>query len=109
MPSRMSGFCSTSTVKRFSAPAILSSCVAVAEKPHWGNCGEPFMYRTTGWPSTCDLMVSCTLMGFSWQSSNGTAGHARDAGEVLDRDQRTEAGRLQQPSYRLRLVVSMFK
>src|SRR5687768_6427422 len=109
MPSRMSGFCSTSTVKRFSAPAILSSCVAVAEKPHCGNCGEPFMYSTTGWPSTCDLMVSCTLMGFSWQSSNGTAGHAGDAGEVLDRDQRKQTGRLHQRPHGVRLVVSMFK
>ncbi len=62
MPSRMSGFWSTSTVNTLSAPHIFRSCVAVAENPHWGICGEPFMYSTTGWPSTCCLIFSWTFV-----------------------------------------------
>jgi hypothetical protein len=39
--------------------------VAVAEKPHIGICGEPFMKRTTGFEVTVLLIFSWTLMGGS--------------------------------------------
>jgi len=43
MPWRISASCSTSTVYTSPAPHIFRICVAVAEKPHIGCCGEPFM------------------------------------------------------------------
>src|SRR5712671_5150767 len=59
---RISGSSSTLTVKSFSTPQAFRICTALAEKPHWGNCGVPFIYRTTGLPVTCCLMRSCASM-----------------------------------------------
>ena len=36
--------------------------MAVAEKPHCGNCGVPFMYRTTCCLVTCSRMVSWMVL-----------------------------------------------
>ena len=41
---------------------VYSACAALLEKPHMGNCGVPFMKRTTGWPSTSAWMRSITGM-----------------------------------------------
>src|SRR5882762_6186953 len=62
MPWRISGSSSTFTVNSFSTPQAFRICTALAEKPHCGNCGVPFMYRTTGFPVTCCLMRSCASM-----------------------------------------------
>src|SRR5260221_6346455 len=59
MPWRISGSSSTLTVNSLSTPQAFRICTALAEKPHCGNCGVPFMYRTTGLPVTCCLMRSC--------------------------------------------------
>src|SRR5690606_18910529 len=50
----------TLTVCSGAAPAALSACTARLEKPHIGNCGVPFMKRTTGWPSISARMRSST-------------------------------------------------
>ena len=39
-------------------PQALRICTAVAEKPHCGNCGVPFMYSITGFVVTCSLIWS---------------------------------------------------
>src|SRR5712664_2072636 len=62
MPWRISGSSSTLTVNSFSTPQAFRICTALAEKPHCGNCGVPFIYRTTGLPVTCCLMRSCASM-----------------------------------------------
>src|SRR5713226_8692715 len=62
MPRRISGSSSTLTVKTSSTPQAFRICTALAEKPHCGNCGVPFIYRTTGLPVTCCLMRSCASM-----------------------------------------------
>src|SRR5260221_2375958 len=62
MPWRISGSSSTLTVNSFSTPQAFRICTAFAEKPHCGNCGVPFIYRTTGLPVTCCLMRSCASM-----------------------------------------------
>src|SRR6267154_3004993 len=62
MPWRISGSSSTLTVNSFSTPQAFRICTALAENPHCGNCGVPFIYRTTGLPVTCCLMRSCASM-----------------------------------------------
>src|SRR5882724_780101 len=62
MPWRISGSSSTLTVNSFSTPQAFRIWTALAEKPHCGNCGVPFIYRTTGLPVTCCLMRSCASM-----------------------------------------------
>src|ERR1700704_1689098 len=62
MPWRISGSSSTLTVNSFSTPQAFRICTALAENPHCGNCGVPFIYRTTGFPVTCCLMRSCASM-----------------------------------------------
>src|SRR5262245_29087177 len=42
------------------APTALSARTAVAEKPHCGKSGVPFMYSNTGLAASCDLMRSMT-------------------------------------------------
>src|SRR5450759_4259870 len=111
MPWRISWSCSTSTVNGCSTPQAFRICVADAEKPHMGICGEPFMYSTTGWEVTCSRMVSWALMGILrlrgcsnkiicqpvhapallsfralWFALPDSAGNARDAGEIWDVD-----------------------
>ncbi len=45
---RYSGSLSTSTLWNC-APTADSACAVRIEKPHWGNCGVPFMNSTTRW------------------------------------------------------------
>ena len=66
MPWRISGSISTSIAAKFSTPHRCRIWVAVAEKPHMGICGEPFMKRTTGLEVTVLRILSWTLMGGSF-------------------------------------------
>jgi hypothetical protein len=43
MPWRISGSASTLTVAKRCTPQACSTCTAIAEKPHCGICGVPFM------------------------------------------------------------------
>jgi hypothetical protein len=43
IPWRISGSSSTFTLKKSFTPQAYRICTAVAEKPHCGNCGVPFM------------------------------------------------------------------
>ncbi|MNC88385.1 hypothetical protein D3C83_41960 [compost metagenome] len=43
MPWRISGSASTLTVKGLWTPQACSTWIAIAEKPHCGICGVPFM------------------------------------------------------------------
>ena len=43
-------------------PMWFSTCTTVAEKPHCGNTGVPFMNKTTSVPSTSLLIRSNTVL-----------------------------------------------
>src|SRR5690242_21649686 len=58
MPWRSASSCSTLYDAKFDTPQRLRISAAVAEKPHCGNCGVPFMYSTTRLSATCFLIVS---------------------------------------------------
>src|SRR6188474_466615 len=79
MPSRMSGFSSTLTLKKSLTPQAFSACTVSAENPHCGNCGVPFMYSTRGLPVTCCLILSWVSIGWILDLS---AGDTRDARKV---------------------------
>src|SRR5258708_28224652 len=73
-------------------PQACSICTAALENPHCGNCGEPFMYSTTGCVVTCSRIVSWMLMGSfhnarcaycNASAARGAREAALDAGDVL--------------------------
>src|SRR5450756_2192822 len=132
MPWRISWSCSTSTVNGCSTPQAFRICVADAEKPHMGICGEPFMYSTTGWETTCWRMVSWAFMGILrlMDCSNkiicqpvhasallsiralalpDSSGDTRNTGEIGDADDAFKPALLQQFAACLGLIVPMFK
>src|SRR5580704_14175538 len=61
MPSRTEESASTSMPLNLT-PKWLRICTTVAEKPHCGKTGVPFMNSTTGLSVTCWRMRSCTVM-----------------------------------------------
>jgi len=58
---RISGFCRMSTKANFS-PQPITTCAALAEKPHCGAFGEPFMYSRTVFLLIWSLIVSMISM-----------------------------------------------
>ena len=48
----ISGLVSISTNEK-GFPQAIKICEAFDENPHWGESGEPFMYKSTGFSLTC--------------------------------------------------------
>src|SRR3954463_15040188 len=84
MPWRISASASTLTLANSCTPQALRTCTASCEKPHCGNCGVPFMKRTTRLPVTCSLMRCWVSMAAILSPSTRDPGDAGQIGPRAD-------------------------